>query len=127
MIKKQSPGLRLIVSYADSNYGHVGAIYQAGNWIYTGAIKMDGIILDNERYHRRTVYSRFGFNSVERLKQLGYVASWDDGLPKHKYLYPLDDEMRKQIEPLRKPYPKRASVVEKHNATPTSVEVAVQT
>ena len=28
---------------------------------------------------------------------------------KHRYLYPLDDEMRKQIEPLRKPYPKRIS------------------
>ena len=27
--------------------------------------------------------------------------------PKYKYFMPLDDEMRKQIEPLRKPYPKR--------------------
>ena len=26
---------------------------------------------------------------------------------KYKYLFPLDDAMRKQIEPLRKPYPKR--------------------
>jgi RNA processing factor Prp31 len=28
-------------------------------------------------------------------------------LGKHRYLMPLDDEMRKRIEPLRKPYPKR--------------------
>src|SRR4030095_14512527 len=28
--------------------------------------------------------------------------------PKYKYLYPLTDEVRKRIEPLRKPYPKRA-------------------
>jgi hypothetical protein len=27
---------------------------------------------------------------------------------KHKYLMPLDDAMRAQIKPLRKPYPKRA-------------------
>ena len=27
--------------------------------------------------------------------------------PKYKYFMPLDDEMRKLIEPLRKPYPKR--------------------
>jgi hypothetical protein len=26
---------------------------------------------------------------------------------KHRYLFPLDAEMRKQIEPLRQPYPKR--------------------
>ena len=35
---------------------------------------------------------------------------------KHRYLMPLDDDMRKQIEPLRKPYPKRVRSVE--NDTP---------
>ena len=30
-----------------------------------------------------------------------------DLLPKHKYLYPLDRAMRRQITPLAKPYPKR--------------------
>jgi hypothetical protein len=28
-------------------------------------------------------------------------------LGKYRYLMPLDEAMRKQIEPLRKPYPKR--------------------
>lgn len=27
--------------------------------------------------------------------------------PKHRYLYPLDDKMKMQIEKLRQPYPKR--------------------
>jgi hypothetical protein len=27
MLKKQSPGIRLIVSYADPEHGHVGAMY----------------------------------------------------------------------------------------------------
>ena len=31
---------------------------------------------------------------------------------KHRYLYPLDDDMRKQILPLSKPYPKRAVSIE---------------
>ena len=30
------------------------------------------------------------------------------GSSKHRYLMPLDDEMRKRILPLAKPYPKRA-------------------
>ena len=34
-LKKKSPGVRLVVSYADPNHGHHGGIYQAGNWIYT--------------------------------------------------------------------------------------------
>lgn len=29
------------------------------------------------------------------------------GSSKHRYLMPLDGEIRKRIEPLRKPYPKR--------------------
>lgn len=36
MIKEKSPGLRLLVSYADPLQGHNGAIYQAMNWIYDG-------------------------------------------------------------------------------------------
>jgi hypothetical protein len=36
-------------------------------------------------------------DECEKIPQLG----------KYRYLMPLDDAMRKQIEPLRKPYPKR--------------------
>ena len=111
LLKRQSPKMKLIVSYADMNHGHLGIIYQAMNWIYVGSIKMDGVILDGKRFHRRTIYSMFGFNSVEKLNNLGHKAKWDNGLSKHKYLYSLDNEMRKQIEPLRKPYPKKI-----HNA-----------
>lgn len=35
-LKKQSPGLRMVVSFADPEQGHLGGIYQAGNWIYAG-------------------------------------------------------------------------------------------
>ena len=31
LLRKQSSGVQLIVSYADSNQNHIGAIYQAGN------------------------------------------------------------------------------------------------
>lgn len=31
-LRKSNPGLRLVVSYADPNEGHTGAIYQAMNW-----------------------------------------------------------------------------------------------
>lgn len=42
------------------------------------------------------------------------VAKIDDcikivQLGKYRYLMPLDDEMRERIQPLAKPYPKRAS------------------
>ena len=37
MLRKQSEGLRVIVSFADSEQGHHGGIYQATNWIFTGS------------------------------------------------------------------------------------------
>src|SRR3990167_7902142 len=36
MLKNKNSGLRLCVSFADPFHQHVGAIYQAGNWVFTG-------------------------------------------------------------------------------------------
>ena len=108
----QSPGLRLLVSYADPGEGHHGGIYQGGNWIYVGQTSPDFAIIDKHgrRWHSRMV-SASGVKKC--FGQPKRVIRPDEGtkmaLPgKHKYLMPLDDAMRAQIEPLRKPYPKRA-------------------
>lgn len=99
-LKKQSDGLRLIVSYADPEQGHHGGIYQAGNWIYTGpsgkAIK---VFYNGKWSHKKTVDDA----GVDQSKLKKKIVQG-----KHRYLMPLDDEMRKRILPLAKPYPKRA-------------------
>jgi len=100
-LKKQSPGIRLVVSYADTGHGHHGGIYQATNWIYEGYFDGEhSVIVNGRTMHRRQAYSLFG-----TTRPKGSVNVPASG--KHKYLMPLDDEMRKRIEPLRKPYPKR--------------------
>ena len=33
LLRRQSPGLRLIVSYADPEHAHVGVLYQSMNWL----------------------------------------------------------------------------------------------
>jgi hypothetical protein len=54
-IRRQSPGLRMIISMADPVHGHVGGIYQAGNWIYTGTTKPDvQYYRDGKWMHHRT-------------------------------------------------------------------------
>ena len=100
MLKAQSPGLRLIVSYADPLQSHVGSIYQAMNWTYVGKSRAQRFTLrpDGTVMHKRTAHSLYG-----TIKGLAV----SDVLWKHKYLYPLDRAMRKQIAPLAKPYPKR--------------------
>jgi hypothetical protein len=112
MVKKLCPGIRLLVSFADVDQKHLGVIYQATNWIYTGMSMQnvsDGWIVNNKFIHRRTMgTSGKGRNNLTWIhKHLDPNATehFSDG--KHCYLFPLDDAMRKQIEPLRKPYPKR--------------------
>ena len=96
MLKKKNPGLRLVVSFADSEQGHNGGIYQAGNWIYIGSSQVEQRFIGG-KWRNDVPANRMKLaNVIKRLAP-----------PKYKYLYPLDDEMRKQIEPLRKPYPKR--------------------
>lgn len=98
LLKSASPGLRLVVSYADPLQGHHGGIYAGGNWTYVGnAMRGPYVVTPNGYMHGRSATAKWG--SIAGMKQVQ--------LPKHKYLMPLDDAMRKQIEPLRQPYPKR--------------------
>lgn len=112
MLKKQSPGLRLIVSFADGEQNHIGIIYQATNWIYASTTKPGrvGFFIHGKKTHTRTVGSMpGGVQSLEWVrKHLDPKATEWIGVEKHRYLMPLDDTMRKQIEPLRKPYPKKS-------------------
>lgn len=114
MLRRQSPGLRLIVSFADPAHGHHGGIYQAMGWTYSGAVKetRGGFVLPDGTRLMRRAYTGNGFGGVRLPLPPGAVPVRGPG--KHRYLYPLDDAMRAQIAPLAKPYPKRA-------AEPTSV------
>lgn len=107
-LKDYCPELRLIVSFADANQNHLGKIYQAGNWIYTGmseAVKYP--VLNGRVTHPRTLSKEF----LNKLKRKGIIQKRQDlkfvaQKGKFRYLLPLDDEMRERIEPLRRPYPK---------------------
>ncbi len=94
MIVNKNPSLRLLVSFADTEQGHLGGIYQASNWVYVGVSIVQQMLI-NGRWR----------NDVHANRMSGYPKR--KAPAKHKYLYPLDNEMKKQIEPLRQPYPKR--------------------
>ena len=105
MIKKQSPGMRLLVSLADPGQGHNGAIYQATNWIYVGRSSRMTQYYFREKWRNDSSLMRH-LQKFPKLKTQLPVRSIEG---KHKYLMPLDKEMRKRILPLSRPYPKRAS------------------
>lgn len=111
LLRAENPGLRLIVSFADPAHGHHGGIYQAMNWVYAGesASSWEWFHEGRWKHNREVTSGAFGKGSaVQDYKSLPRRLP----PPKYRYLYPLDDAMRKQIEPLRQPYPKRVHAAE---------------
>lgn len=104
-IKESQPGIRLIVSYADQAQGHHGGVYQAGNWIYVGSMK----VVPSLKYKGKIWHAKALRTSFPSLKHSDPSVEKVPAGDKHKYLMPLDKEMRERILPLSKPYPKRAS------------------
>lgn len=104
-LKATNTGLRLVVSYADPSHGHHGGIYQAGNWVYSGQTPPSVEYVDGagRRYHERQVSptgwkKQFGvYRAVPTPESLTRVRK----PPKHRYLYPLDRQMRRKVEGLR--------------------------
>lgn len=107
-LKRSNPGMRLIISFADTKEGHHGGIYQATNWIYVGnACPRRLPKLNGKFIHERSLSVL-----VKQGKAKRSDCEWVNALPKHKYLMPLDDDMREQVRHFSKPYPKRAGSVE---------------
>ena len=110
LLRQQSPGMRLLVSFADPVQGHAGGIYQAMNWIYTGtsAPSTEYIGPDGKRWHNRMISAsgRRKVYGVERAVLTPAQCTRIERPGKHRYLLPLDASLRHQIEQLRQAYPK---------------------
>jgi len=91
-LKRNSPDLRLIVSFADPQYGHHGGIYQACGFAYVGATAPGHIGFDcpdGSFVHGRICNSRFGTRSVDAVAKIKPDWSPVYGKPKHLYIFPL--------------------------------------
>lgn len=95
ILHKTNPGIKLVVSYADTAQSHHGGIYQATNWAYLGESLAARAInpLTKKLEHTRSLASKFG-----TVKGFKFVKD----SPKHKYVYAFD----KSIKLETKPYPK---------------------
>jgi hypothetical protein len=108
-LRKQCPGLRAIVSFADMAQGHYGGIYQAGGWLYIGGAEQHAYMVNGKTVHPKTLHSRYGKGGQSipwlRANVDPKAARVVSGF-KHRYLMPLDADMRARLMPLVKPYPK---------------------
>lgn len=103
-LRRDAPRIRLLFSFADPARGHHGGIYQAGNWLYFGASKPEAIYYDRcKRIHNRALCHKGAGMKTNRDRVV---------MPgKHRYLYPLDKVLRRELEGKALPYPRADEVL----------------
>lgn len=110
LLRRQSPGLEIVVSFADLGEGHIGTLYQAGGWLYLGASEQSYFRILGVIVHPRTVYDRYGRGG----QSIGWLRDHVDPkaervemAPKLRYVMPLRKKLRRELEKSALPYPQR--------------------
>jgi len=113
---KMLPKNRIVVSFADTEQGHVGSVYQAANFIYCGlsAKRTDWKVKGLEHLHGQTIADEFRGvkNRAEAMRQKYGDDFYLAPRPrKHRYVYIIGSKSYKKrvLSALRypqTPYPK---------------------
>jgi len=109
---KKNTSVKFLVSYADPSQGHLGTIYQATGWLYTGLSEAMPVfdLGDGRTQHSRTFSHAFGSHSVKYLKSQGIKIKVIPQPGKHRYIYFLDQSYRERLTVPVLPYPKKGLV-----------------
>ena len=105
---RRNTDLKFLLSYADPSQGHVGTIYQATGWLYTGesdAMPLYSLGEDAPR-HSRSFSHAFGTRSKKHFERLGIELKTVPQAAKHRYIYFLDSTWRDKLKTPVLPYPK---------------------
>jgi hypothetical protein len=100
----------IIVSFAEIEAGHVGTVYQATNWIYTGlSAKRNNWRIKGCDLHSQTIGDRY--TATEIREKYGENFYMEERARKHRYVF-FNATKRRKKELLKKlrypvsPYPK---------------------
>lgn len=96
-LKLLEPKPCAVISYADMEQNHCGIIYQATNWLYTGATKSHdkAYIVDGKRTHPMTLRDRGITDPTRWAKENGIVTV--PPMEKHRYFQFVGDKRQKKI------------------------------
>lgn len=105
------PKPTIVVSYADTAQGHVGYVYQASNFLYTGlsANRVDWTVKGQEHKHSKTISDG---KTLEDIKtEHGDDFYYVERSRKHRYIYFVGSKKEKSLMNQKlnykiEPYPK---------------------
>jgi len=88
-------GKEIVVSYAEIQQGHVGVVYQATNWLYTGlSAKRTNWTIQGIDKHCQTIADK---HSVKEIREIyGDRFSLVDRPRKHRYVFINANKYRKK-------------------------------
>lgn len=100
-LKANDTNIKVLISYSDPMYGHVGIIYQATNWMYQGNSTMlvKGYLhrVNGELLHPRSCVAKYGTISIKTLREIDPNYERVELKKKHRYIYILDRRWKKRI------------------------------
>jgi hypothetical protein len=103
-------GKPIVVSYAEIQQGHVGTVYQATNWLYTGlSAKRTNWTVEGVDKHCQTLADKY--TAAEMREIYGDKFSLVDRPRKHRYVYinakgNAKKKLLKELKYAIQPYPK---------------------
>ena len=98
---RKNTSAKVLISYSDPMYGHLGTIYQATNWMYQGNSTMlvKGYMhsIFGELMHPRSVVARYGTIKPDTLTAIDPEYKRVETKKKHRYLYVLHKRDRAKL------------------------------
>ena len=127
-LRQLHPQVKVLVSYSDEGAGHLGWIYQATNFVYTGfSIESGqvGFLINGVEHHNRGLVSLLGTRSPKAVMERFPNAVPIRPTGKHRYVYFLGSKtqrkrMRAKMHWPILPYPK--SMREKDSSEPSGFQ-----
>jgi hypothetical protein len=106
---KRDTSLKFVLAYSDPSAGHLGTIYQATNWLYTGLSSATPLydIGDGILHHSRSLAHSLGSHSIRYLTSQGIDVKTVPQSAKHRYIYFLDPSWRSHLSVAILPHPKK--------------------
>ena len=88
-------GKEIVVSYADTEQNHLGIVYQATNWLYSGlSAKRTNWTIEGVDKHCQTIADKYTAKEIREL--YGDRFSLQPRSRKHRYIYINADKRRKK-------------------------------